>query len=69
PIVALGGQDDEFLSEQSLTSWRSLTNSDFSSKLLPGGHFFLHSHPEHLLSAIRKEIECVNSGSIYASKT
>lgn len=69
PIVALGGQDDEFLSEQSLTSWRSLTNADFSSKLLPGGHFFLLSHPEQLLSAIRKEIECINTGTIYASKT
>lgn len=69
PIVALGGQDDEFLSEQSLTSWHSLTNSGFSSKLLPGGHFFLHSHPEQLLAAIRNEIECINTGSIYASKT
>lgn len=69
PIVALGGQNDEFLSEQSLTSWRSLTNSDFSSKLLPGGHFFLHSHPEQLLAAIRNEIECINTGAIYASKT
>ncbi|EJW15203.1 nonribosomal peptide synthetase subunit [Paenibacillus alvei DSM 29] len=69
PIVALGGQDDEFLSKQSLASWRILTNADFSCKLLPGGHFFLHAHPEQLLSTIRKEIECVNTETIYASKT
>ena len=40
-IFALGGVEDHAVSATALADWRRHTTGRFSSRLLPGGHFFL----------------------------
>jgi surfactin synthase thioesterase subunit len=56
PIVAFGGQQDDTVSRSDLEAWRELTRSSFTLRMLPGGHFFVHSAREALLSAIADEL-------------
>lgn len=41
-IVALGGTDDPGVPVHRLNAWRSQTSAEFTMRLFPGGHFFLH---------------------------
>ena len=43
PIIALRGDRDPFVDQQTVTLWQSLTQGHFSVSVIPGGHFFLHS--------------------------
>jgi len=45
-ILALGGAEDHTVSPTELVEWRHYTSTRFSSRLLPGGHFFLISAGE-----------------------
>ena len=40
-MLALGGTEDRAVSATALAEWRRHTSGRFSSRLLPGGHFFL----------------------------
>ena len=40
-VIALGGSDDRAVSATALADWRRHTSQRFSSRLVPGGHFFL----------------------------
>ena len=42
-ITALGGIDDPLTSQQDLAAWSHHTRSSFALRMLPGGHFFLHT--------------------------
>lgn len=44
-IFAMGGTDDRAVSPSALAGWRHHTNRRFSSRLLPGGHFFPFAPP------------------------
>jgi len=61
PITALAGEQDE-LGVGALAAWRAQTRGDFRAQRFPGGHFYLQTHPELLLAAIRAEL-CVLDGA------
>jgi surfactin synthase thioesterase subunit len=50
-VLALGGVEDSAISPAQLESWREHTTQAFSSRLLPGGHFFLFHGSESVGSA------------------
>jgi surfactin synthase thioesterase subunit len=56
PIVAFGGQDDRKVSGEELSGWREHTHSAFRLRMLPGGHFFLHSARAALLEDVAQEL-------------
>lgn len=41
-LFALGGLDDPGVSFERLSAWQELTAGDFTIRMFPGGHFFLH---------------------------
>lgn len=45
-IIALGGADDSAVTATSLGAWRQQTTQTFTSRLWPGGHFFLFQSDE-----------------------
>ncbi len=56
PILAFGGLQDEEVCEEQLLAWRDQTASSFTSCMLPGNHFFLHTARADLLKAISQEL-------------
>lgn len=53
PMAVWGGTQDSHPSPQALETWRDYTSQEFTSHLLPGGHFFMLSAAE----AMREEME------------
>ena len=56
PITAFGGMADSFVSRDQLTAWREHTRSEFSVKMLPGDHFFIHSSEAMLVQMLGLEM-------------
>ena len=56
PITAFGGDDDEETAEGRLEAWRERTTGPFSSVVLTGDHFFLHTAEQQLLRCIGDEL-------------
>jgi len=50
-ILALGGADDRGVAVDRLAQWREQTTSQFTMRLFPGGHFFLHPSAKRNLTA------------------
>ncbi len=59
PILALGGEDDSEVSAEELNSWEKETTMSFESKFFKGGHFFIHSCREEVLSFISGRINAL----------
>lgn len=51
PIVALMGDHEEF--SKYIQNWQKFTSNKFAYSLLPGNHFFIHSHPEKIANLIK----------------
>ncbi|UED83213.1 thioesterase II family protein [Streptomyces profundus] len=49
PVTAFGGREDRHVDEAGLAAWAEQTTGPFALRMLPGGHFFLHSAQERLL--------------------
>ena len=65
PIAAFGGADDAYVSRAHLEAWRPHTRATFSTRLLPGDHFFLNSAPVQLLRLIAADLaETLNSVAV-----
>jgi len=64
PITALGGLDDQEVSQQDLAQWEQHTSGPFRLEMLPGKHLFLLSDAEALLAAIRRDLEGVLAGEL-----
>jgi medium-chain acyl-[acyl-carrier-protein] hydrolase len=56
PLTAFGGLADLDNSRASLGGWRAQTTAAFSLRMLPGGHFYLTSNEERLLSVLAQEL-------------
>jgi medium-chain acyl-[acyl-carrier-protein] hydrolase len=56
PITAYGGLQDEEVSREQLEAWREHTSADFVLRMLPGDHFFLHSHQRLLLHTLARDL-------------
>ena len=57
PISVFGGQQDSKVSPEALAAWREQTNQDFTLKMFPGDHFFLHVEAQNLLRTIAQELQ------------
>jgi medium-chain acyl-[acyl-carrier-protein] hydrolase len=56
PISVFGGWRDPLTTRESLEAWRIHTTGYFSTRMLPGDHFFLHSVERVLLELIVSEL-------------
>lgn len=61
PILALGGAEDERIPESAIQPWSLETSESFSSRIFPGGHFFLNDHRAELLSYLNERLAEVSS--------
>ncbi len=51
-LMVFGGDQDQRVPLTHLQAWSALTNREFSIKIFPGNHFFLHSAQESLLKTV-----------------
>ena len=56
PIRAFGGAADPNVAREHLELWAAETSVSFALRLFPGGHFYLRSAEDDLLSAIAAEL-------------
>jgi medium-chain acyl-[acyl-carrier-protein] hydrolase len=56
PITALGGREDETVSEQELQEWSHYTRLAFRCHMFPGDHFFIGPQEVEMLSLISTTI-------------
>lgn len=55
-ITAFGGLQDTDTPREEVDAWREHTTGRFTLRMLPGDHFFLHSHEHILLEAMAREL-------------
>jgi medium-chain acyl-[acyl-carrier-protein] hydrolase len=56
PIIAFGGLDDERVRRERIEGWASQTNSTFKTQYFPGGHFFINTARDAVISSIAAEL-------------
>ena len=56
PITAFGGLQDQEVSRKEVEAWREQSIASFSLRMLPGGHFFLHTARQLLLQMLSQEL-------------
>jgi medium-chain acyl-[acyl-carrier-protein] hydrolase len=56
PIAAYGGASDPNVRPEHLEGWRDYTTASFLRREFPGGHFYLQSSVDLLLSAVREDL-------------
>lgn len=56
PIVALGGLEDPDVSRADLEAWGDHTLAGAYVRMVPGGHFFLHSARQLVLTVVAREL-------------
>ena len=52
PIAAFGGLHDPLVRTDDVEGWLRHTRTESSVSLVPGGHFFLNTHPQSLLPEV-----------------
>ena len=62
PLIALGGVEDERIPPDSIDLWGQQTSGEFSSRMFPGGHFFLNDHRSELLDFLKLHLSKVQVG-------
>jgi 4'-phosphopantetheinyl transferase len=62
PITVLGGADDANAPDGQLYAWAELTRGECCVRLLPGGHFFLHSSRARVLELVGQALAPLTSG-------
>ena len=55
-LSAFGGLSDQLVSRSELEAWREHTQRDFSLRMLPGDHFFMHSMQALLLRSMVQDL-------------
>lgn len=53
PIIAVAGDRDVMAPSDSVAEWRLFAGGPFDFRILEGDHFFLHKHPDLVLSFAR----------------
>ncbi len=56
PITAYCGDQDTRVPVADVEQWRQYTQADFDLRVLPGDHFFLHSHEQRMLAEIQQKL-------------
>ena len=57
PLVVLGGRDDAEVPPAHSLPWAAETTGAVEHRVLPGGHFFLHSAQDEVLAVVRDALE------------
>ena len=52
PVLALGSHGDDYFTEDALHAWGSVTRGSFSTRMFPGGHFYLNTERDALLDLV-----------------
>ncbi|WP_437650986.1 thioesterase II family protein [Sorangium sp. So ce362] len=55
-VSAFGGRDDETATEAEIAAWCRQTRGDFSLRMFPGDHFFLHGARTELLDEVTEQL-------------
>jgi surfactin synthase thioesterase subunit len=55
-ISAFGGLGDEEVTREDVDRWRQYTSGRFRLRMLPGDHFFLHSHKDLIIEAVARDL-------------
>jgi len=63
PITAMGGTEDEDVSEQDLKEWSHETAAGFSLNMFRGGHFYLRMEQRSIARLIANELQPFLSGA------
>ncbi|MBQ1089453.1 thioesterase II family protein [Streptomyces sp. B93] len=56
PVSAFGGTEDHDCRREDLMAWGERTTGEFRLRMLPGGHFFLHTRRQELLDALATDL-------------
>jgi medium-chain acyl-[acyl-carrier-protein] hydrolase len=56
PLWALGGTDDERVTQDELEAWCAHTRGEFRAVHMPGGHFFLNEQRAEVLAIVREAL-------------
>lgn len=59
PIDAFCGINDSRLDKESMATWGNQTTGEFSLRMLPGNHFFLHSAQKSLLEHVSNDLRAI----------
>ncbi|MEZ8416595.1 alpha/beta fold hydrolase [Vibrio sp. 10N.261.46.E12] len=62
PILGLAGTQDELATPQRVQAWSELTD-DFRIELIEGGHFFMNTHPEDVVTYVNQAISPLLCGT------
>jgi surfactin synthase thioesterase subunit len=57
PISAFVGLDDDRAPREQMEGWRAHSSREFSLRVFPGHHFFIHDERPRVLSALRTDLE------------
>lgn len=57
PIAAYGGAADASIAPEQLDGWREQTTAPFIRREFEGGHFYLQSHSDAVLVALRRDLD------------
>jgi medium-chain acyl-[acyl-carrier-protein] hydrolase len=60
-LGAFGGLQDEWTSVQAINGWRAVTTGPFTCTMLEGGHFFIHSHLDEVVSTVTASLARVTA--------
>lgn len=63
PIIAFSGTDDPHAEAAEMKRWKEFTNGPFIQHSVPGGHFFLKSQSDALMSHVKERLEAIWSGA------
>lgn len=56
PIVAIGGAADPLVPIADLDAWAQHTTAPATTRVLPGGHFYLFDHRSNLLDLVARDL-------------
>lgn len=56
PITVMSGNDDDFIEQEQILKWNTLTQSKFQTALFPGNHLYLHQAMGDILETIEDRI-------------
>ena len=57
PIIAFCGMGDDEEDREKMEAWREQTTAEFSLRMLPGDHFFIHSSERVFLHLLARELQ------------
>lgn len=56
PLTAMGGSEDHLVEEEALQAWQEHTSAAFACHVFDGGHFYIDSQREAVVTTIEKSL-------------